>query len=93
MEKNGGALIAATNEANYVFNFIDSETLQLSPRFGREYFSDSVFHYKITDTTLYLTDKNGELAIPYRRDATILNLFINKNGIDTLEIVPTPKNN
>ena len=93
MERNGNALIAATNEANYAFNFIDSETVQLSPKFGREYFSDSVFHYKITDKILYLTDKNGDLAIPYRRDANILNLFINKNGIDTLQILPNPKNN
>ena len=91
MERNGAALIAAANEANYAFNFIDSETLQLSPKLGSEYFSDSVFHYKITDKTLNLASKNGDLAIPYRRDGVILNLFINKNGIDTLEITPIPK--
>ena|SRR5258706_8324979 len=91
MERNGSALIAATNEASYAFNFINSETLQLSPKFGMEYFPDSVFHYKITDKTLYLAGKNGDLIIPYRRDGIILNLFINKNGIDTLQITPIRK--
>lgn len=93
MERNGGTLIAAVNDASYAFNFIDSETLQLSPRLGREYFPDSVFHYKVTDTTLYMTGRNGGFVIPYRRDGPILNLFINKNGIDTLEIMPIPKTN
>ena len=93
MERNGGRLIAAANDTNYAFNFIDSETLQLSPRLGREYFPDSVFHYELTDTTLYMNFNNGGFVIPYRRDGPILNLFINKNGIDTLEIMPVQKTN
>ena len=88
MEKNGGRLIAATSGINYAFNFIDNKSLQINPKLGLPYFSDSVFKYEATDTTLYLSGKNGEHLIPYRRDGSILNLYINKNGIDTLELIP-----
>ena len=88
MGKNGGRLIAATSGINYAFNFIDDKSLQINPKLGLPYFSDSVFKYELTDTTLYLLGKNGQHFIPYRRDGIILNLYINKNGIDTLELTP-----
>ena len=88
MEKNGGSLIAATSGIDYAFNFIDDKSLQINPKLGLPYFSDSVFKYEVTDTTLYLLGENGQHFIPYRRDGIILNLYINKNGIDTLELTP-----
>ena len=88
MEKNGGRLISASSGIEYAFNFISDKSLQINPKLGLPYFSDSVFQYEATDTTLYLLGKNGQHFIPYRRDGSVLNLYINKNGIDTLEIVP-----
>lgn len=88
MQKNGGRLISATSGIDYAFNFISDKSLQINPKLGIPYFSDSVFKYEATDTTLYLLGKNGQHFIPYRRDGSVLNLYINKNGIDTLEIVP-----
>ncbi len=88
MEKDGRRLISAINGIDYAFNFINSKSLQINPKLGITYFSDSLFKYEITDKTLYLLGKNGEHYIPYRRDGSILNLYINKNGIDTLQIVP-----
>jgi len=88
MQKNGDSLISATSGIDYAFNFINNKSLQINPKLGLPYFSDSVFKYEITDKTLYLLGKNGEHFIPYRRDGSILNLYINKNGIDTLQITP-----
>ncbi|HTD99606.1 MAG TPA: hypothetical protein VK668_09970 [Mucilaginibacter sp.] len=88
MQKNGSRLISVTNGIDYAFNFISSKSLQINPKLGLAYFSDSIFKYEITDKTLYLLGKNGEHFIPYRRDGSVLNLYINKNGIDTLQIIP-----
>ena len=88
MQKNGGRLIAATSGIDYAFNFVDDKSLRINPKLGLPYFSDSVFKYEITDTTLYLLGKNGQHFMPYRRDGIILNLYINKNGIDTLQLAP-----
>lgn len=91
MDKDGGRLIAVTDGQSYAFNFINDNALRLNPKLGMEYFSDSVFKYKRTDTTLLLSGKNGDFVIPYRRDGDVLNLFINTNGIDTLQIIPVKK--
>ncbi|MCR8556552.1 hypothetical protein KXD93_02805 [Mucilaginibacter sp. BJC16-A38] len=88
MKKNGGRLVAATDGESYAFNFTSDHSLLLNPKLAKAYFSDSVYQYRITDTVLYLSDKNNEHRIPYRRDGGILNLFINSNGIDTLQIIP-----
>jgi len=88
IEKNSEELISATGNVNYAFNFINDEALQITPELGMEYFSDSVFQYRLTDKTLYLTSKNNEHIIPYTRNGGILNLYINKKGIDTLQIMP-----
>lgn len=88
MQKDGGRLIAATDGQSYAFNFTSEDAVLINPKLGMEYFSDSVFKYRVTDTILFLSDKNSEHAIRYRRDGEILNLFINTNGIDTLQIMP-----
>ena len=88
IEKNTKELISATGNANYAFNFINDEALQIVPKLGMEYFSDSVFQYRLTDKTLYLLGKNNEYIIPYTRNGGILNLYVNKKGIDTLQIMP-----
>lgn len=90
-EPAGSQLVSATEGTNYNFNFITHDSLRISSKLGIAYFSDSVFQYRVTDQTLYLAGKESEHVIPYKQDGDILNLFIQKNGIDTLSIMPSSK--
>jgi len=91
IEKNGRTLIAASGNKPFDFNFITGDAVQIAGKLSVAYFSDSIFQYKLTDQTLYLKGQNGEQVIPYTRSGDILNLYINRNGIDTLQIVPTKR--
>ncbi len=88
MEKNGGKLVSKIQRNDFAFNFLNDEALQITPDLGAYLFSDSIFKYKITDKTLFLTAEHRSYAIPYNRNGNILNLYVNKNGIDTLQISP-----
>lgn len=89
MEKNGGKLVSILNKSKDAFDFNGKDSVTISSELGETYFSGTKFRYELTSKALYLFGKSGDRTIPYRRDGDILNLYINSNGIDTLQVLPT----
>lgn len=85
-------LMSILTSSKYKFDFSLNESIvRIDPKFGMEYFGDSIFEYKIDSKFIALKNPDKKINLPYKNDNGIIRLLINKKGIELFSITPTKK--
>ncbi|WP_339903781.1 hypothetical protein [uncultured Cyclobacterium sp.] len=85
--KNILPIITSPN-STFIFSK-DHSFLKIDPKFGMEFFGDSIYQYEMENKYIALTNNDKTINIPYKIDNGIIRLFIDSKGIERFSIIPS----
>lgn len=72
------------------FQFLSNDTVILNPKFGMEFFGDSIFEYKVRRKSIEFIKGEDVISIPYANEG-VISLLVNHKYIKILKIVHSKK--
>ncbi|MBJ6367168.1 hypothetical protein [Snuella sedimenti] len=85
-------LMSILTSGQYKFDFsLKDSIVKIDPKFGMEYFGDSIFEYKVDKKFIALRNPYKKINLPYKNDHGIIRLLIDKKGIELFSITPSKK--
>lgn len=85
--KNILPIITSPN-SKFIFSK-DHSFVKIDPKFGMEFFGDSIYKYEMENKFISLTNNDKTINIPYKNDNGIIRLFIDSKGIERFSIIPS----
>ncbi|AKP51286.1 hypothetical protein [Cyclobacterium amurskyense] len=79
--------IITSPNSTFIFSK-DNSTVNIDPRFGMEFFGDSIYQYEMENKFIALTNNDKTINVPYKNDNGIIRLFIDRKGIEQFSIIP-----
>ncbi|WP_339926433.1 hypothetical protein [uncultured Cyclobacterium sp.] len=79
--------IITSPNSTFIFSK-DNSTVNIDPRFGMEFFGDSIYQYEMENKFIALTNNDKTINVPFKNDNGIIRLFIDRKGIEQFSIIP-----
>jgi len=79
--------IITSPNSTFIFSK-DNSTVKIDPRFGMEFFGDSIYQYEMENKFIALTNNDKTINVPFKNDNGIIRLFIDRKGIEQFSIIP-----
>jgi hypothetical protein len=78
-----------TSSINTFIFSTDNSIVKIDPRFGMEFFGDSIYQYEMENKFIALTNNDKTINVPFKNDNGIIRLFIKRKGIERFSIIPS----